>query len=179
MYPVTAPGVFIGTTRESAIPVANSSVTISANSYTCNGPESGTVGPNVSPNTCTMSPGQPSGTFQVPPGLTPGTYNIYIDESNTTPLPGDGPDDAYQTAQGTSLGTVESVTPFDVTSTSFTTTTTAPLSPTMTLGTSNSDTATVTGNGGSPTGTVTFYECGPTATAQSCTSQSGTPWVRP
>ncbi len=172
MYPVTAPGVFIGTTRESAIPVANSSVTISANSYTCNGPESGTVGPNVSPNTCTMSPGQPSGTFQVPPGLTPGTYNIYIDESNTTPLPGDGPDDAYQTAQGTSLGTVESVTPFDVTSTSFTTTTTAPLSSTMTLGTSNTDTATVTGNAtlGSPTGTVSFYECGPTATPQPCTS---------
>ena len=42
----------------------------------------------------------------------------------------------------------------------------------MTLGTSNTDTATVTGNTtlGSPTGTVSFYECGPTATPQPCTS---------
>ena len=49
--------------------------------------------------------GQPTGSFQVPSGLAPGTYNVYIDESNTTPLPGNGPNDAYQTARGTSLGT--------------------------------------------------------------------------
>jgi IPT/TIG domain len=42
------------------------------------------------------------------------------------------------------------------------------------LGNTNTDGAVVTGNavGGSPTGTVTFYECGATATAQSCTSQA-------
>ncbi len=44
----------------------------------------------------------------------PGAYNVYIDESNTTPLPGNGPNDAYQTATGTNLGTVESSTPIDV-----------------------------------------------------------------
>ena len=39
---------------------------------------------------------------------------------------------------------------------------------------SDTDAATVTGNaaGGSPTGSVSFYECGPTATAQPCTSQA-------
>ena len=35
---------------------------------------------------------------------------MYIDESNTTPLPGNGPNDAYQTGRGTNLGTAESVT---------------------------------------------------------------------
>ena len=53
-----------------------------------------------------------------------------------------------------------------------TTTVTAPATAIITLGTSDTDTATVTGNaaGGSPTGTVTFYQCGPTATAQPCTA---------
>ena len=63
---------------------------------------------------CTLTVGQPTGTFQVPAGLAPGTYNVYIDESNTTPLPGNGPNDAYQTARGTNLGTAESATPIDV-----------------------------------------------------------------
>ena len=40
-------------------------------------------------------------------------------------------------------------------------------------GSSNTDTATVTGDAasGSPTGTVSFYECGPTAAPEPCTSQ--------
>ena len=109
-YPVGAPQVFIGTSRATAVPVVNSTVTIPANTYVCTGAESTTVGPNP----CTLTVGQPTGTFQVPAGLAPGTYNIYIDESNTTPLPGNGPNDAYQTAEGTNLGTVESVTPFNV-----------------------------------------------------------------
>jgi len=49
----------------------------------------------------------------------------------------------------------------------------APTNSTITLGQSNTDTATVStgGNpGGSPTGTVTFYECGPTSTPTPCTS---------
>ena len=106
MYPVTAPGVFIGTSRGTAVPVTNSTVTIGGNTYVCTGAESSTVGPNP----CIMTPGQPSGTFQVPAGLSPGTYNVYIDETDTTPLPGNGPNDAYQTALGTNLGTAESVT---------------------------------------------------------------------
>ncbi len=68
---------------------------------------------------------------------------------------------------------------FDVTAAS-TTTTTAPTTSTIVLGNSDTDGATVTGNtaGGSPTGSVTFYECGPTATPQPCTStddQVGSP----
>ncbi len=111
-YPVSAPSVYIGTSRGSAVPVLNSTVSIPANTYTCTGAESNTVGPNP----CTLVAGQPTGTFQVPDGMTPGSYNVYIDESNTTPLPGNGPSDAYQTARGTSLGTVESVTPITVNS---------------------------------------------------------------
>ncbi len=110
MYPVSAPSVYIGTSRATAVPVSDSTVTIPANSYVCTGAESTTVGPNP----CTMTPGQPTGTFQIPAGLAPGTYNVYIDESDTTPLPGNGPSDAYQTARGTSLGTAESSTPITV-----------------------------------------------------------------
>jgi hypothetical protein len=105
MYQVSAPSVFIGTTRATAVPVNSSTVTISANTYVCTGAESNTVGPNP----CTLTVGQPSGSFQVPPGLAAGTYNVYVDETNTTPLPGNGPNDAYQTARGTTLGTAESV----------------------------------------------------------------------
>jgi hypothetical protein len=55
-----------------------------------------------------------------------------------------------------------------------TTTVTTPTSSDFSLGGSVSDGATVSGNaaGGSPTGSVTFYQCGPTATAQPCTSQA-------
>ncbi len=85
----------------------NSTVTVSADSYSCTGAESSTVGPNP----CVFTAGAPSGSFQVPSGVSPGTYNVYIDQTNTTPLPGNGPNDSYQTARGTSLGTAESVTP--------------------------------------------------------------------
>ena len=150
------------------MPVVNSTVTIPANTYVCTGAESTTVGPNP----CTLTPGQPTGTFQIPAGLTAGNYNLYIDESNTTPLPGNGPNDAYQTALGTSLGTAESVTPIAI---SLSSTTTTPANPGTVLGQSNADVATVTGGGGpNPTGSVNFYECGPTATAQPCTSTSWT-----
>ena len=52
------------------------------------------------------------------------------------------------------------------------TTATTPTSSTLVFGGSNTDTATVTGNAtsGSPTGTVQFYECGPSASAAPCTS---------
>ncbi len=109
-YQVSAPGVYIGTSRATAVPVTNSTVAIPANTYVCTGAESTTVGPNP----CTMTPGQPTGTFQVPSSLAPGHYNLYIDETNTTPLPGNGPNDSYQTSRGTSLGTAESTTPITV-----------------------------------------------------------------
>ncbi len=110
-YPVSAPQVLIGTSRASAVPVLNSTVTIPASTYACTGAESNTVGPNP----CTLTVAQPTGTFEIPPNLVPGAYNLYIDESNTTPLPGNGPNDSYQTAVGTNLGTVESTTPVNVT----------------------------------------------------------------
>ena len=55
-----------------------------------------------------------------------------------------------------------------------TTTVTAPTSSSIAIGTSNTDGVTVTGNaaGGSPTGSVSFYECGPTLTPTACTSQA-------
>ncbi len=110
MYQVSAPGVYIGTSRATAVPVVDSTVTIPADTYACTGAQSATVGPNP----CTFTPGQPTGSFQVPSGLSPGTYNVYIDESNVTPLPGNGPNDSYQTARGTNLGTAESATPLVV-----------------------------------------------------------------
>jgi LysM repeat protein len=59
-------------------------------------------------------------------------------------------------------------------------TTTTPASSSIVLGSSNTDSAVVTGDDsfGSPTGTVTFYECGPTTSATPCTSETnqvGTP----
>ncbi len=109
-YPVSAPQILIGTNRATAVPVVNSTVKINGDAYACTGAESTTVGPNP----CALTVGQPTGSFTIPSGLAPGTYNVYIDESNTTPLPGNGPNDAYQTARGTSLGTVESATQLDV-----------------------------------------------------------------
>jgi len=58
--------------------------------------------------------GRASGSFTVPAGLTAGLYNVYIDEANTTPLMGNGPNDAYQTASGHSLGTDEATTTVNV-----------------------------------------------------------------
>ncbi len=108
-YQVNAPSVSVGTSRGSAVPVASSTVAIPANKYVCTGAESTTVGPNP----CTMTAGQPTGSITLP-GLAPGSYNLYIDESNTTPLPGNGPNDTYQTARGTNLGTAEATDPITV-----------------------------------------------------------------
>jgi len=60
---------------------------------------------------------------------------------------------------------------FDVTAATAATTT-APASATIVYGVNDYDTATVTGNaaGGSPTGSVAFYECGPTVSPTPCTS---------
>ena len=60
--------------------------------------------------------------------------------------------------------------------TASTSTTSTPTSSSLALGSSNTDGATVTAFGGGvdPTGPVTFYECGPTVSAQPCTSSSWT-----
>ena len=84
MYPVTAPGVFIGTTRKAPCRSRTRRSRFPANSYICTGPESGTVGPQLSQHLHLVARAT-VGNFQVPPGLTPGSYNLYIDESNTTP----------------------------------------------------------------------------------------------
>jgi hypothetical protein len=70
---------------------------------------------------------------------------------------------------GTSAGTTNYT--FDPSAPTTTTTTKATTSDIL-LGSSNSDSATVTGNSvvGNPTGTVQFYECGPTPSVAACTS---------
>jgi hypothetical protein len=57
------------------------------------------------------------------------------------------------------------------------TTVTKPTSKKISLGTSNTDSAKITGSasGVAPTGSVAFYACGPTATAETCTP-SGSPF---
>jgi len=75
-------------------------------------------------------------------------------------------DGNYKTSSDTTVDECVDVTP------ATTGTVTAPTSPTLVLGGTDTDGVTVTGNaaGGSPTGTVSFYECGPTAAAAACTS---------
>ncbi len=171
-YQVTAPGVYVGTSRATAVPVVNSTVTIPANTYVCTGAESNTVGPNP----CTMTPGQPTGSFQLPSGLSPGNYNIYIDESNTTPLHGNGPNDAYQTTTGHTLGTVESTTAISVGTAPSITSANAT---TFTVGSAGSFSVTTTGTpnaalsevGSLPSG-VTFVDNG-----NGTATLSGTPAV--
>ena len=156
------------------MPVVNSTVTIPADTYACTGAESSTVGPNP----CTFTPGQPTGSFQVPSGLTPGTYNIYIDETNVTPLPGNGPNDAYQTARGTNLGTAESVTqlvvgtPPSVTSANSTTFTTGAAG-TFTVTTSGAPNPALSKTGALPSG-VTFVDNGNGTATLSGTPAAGT-----
>jgi len=108
-YSIPAPGVYIGTTRATAVAATSSTVQISGVTYAC-----GQASSSVAPNPCTFTPGQISGSFTVPASLTAGAYNVYVDESNTTPLMGNGPNDSYQTARGTNRGTAESVTSITV-----------------------------------------------------------------
>jgi len=72
------------------------------------------------------------------------------------------------------IGVLGTVVPTEVASADTATVATAPQFPEVVLGDGNTDGATVTGDStyGSPTGTVSFYACGPTTTAEPCTSQS-------
>jgi hypothetical protein len=74
-------------------------------------------------------------------------------------------DDQYQPGSDTTTDECVSVIPVFATSPSLSS---------IGLGSSDTDTATATGNAGSegPTGTVSFYVCGPTATPTPCTSQA-------
>ena len=70
-------------------------------------------------------------------------------------------------------GTAKSASEFTVVL-DYSSTSTTPASSSVALGYDNSDNAIVRGNlkRGSPTGTIMFYECGPTASAEPCTSQA-------
>jgi alpha-tubulin suppressor-like RCC1 family protein len=72
------------------------------------------------------------------------------------------------------IGVLSTVVPTRVASADTATVATAPQFPQVVVGDGNTDAATVTGDStdGSPTGTVSFYACGPTTTAEPCTSQS-------
>ena len=117
----------------------------------------------------------------MPSNLTPGVYNVYVDADNATALPGNGPVDASNypaspngtTNPSIALGTDEAVTQITVLYPSSTATT--PASSSIVLGNSDTDSATVTGSQSpDPTGSVAFYECGPTPTPTPCTSASWT-----
>ncbi len=84
--------------------------------------------------------------------------------SNTATASGSNPQDTTVTSNSSSV-TVPST---------YTSTTSTPSSATAALDGGNSDVAVVAGNDtwGNPTGSVTFYECGPTPTPQPCTSQA-------
>ena len=100
--------------------------------------------------------------FEAPPGST-ALYLGFADAPEAK-----GPPGAFGDNGGTLTGNVD----FGVLAPSATTTT--PASSSIVIGKANSDNAVVSGNAtyGSPTGTVTFYECGPTASPEPCTSQA-------
>ena len=119
----------------------------------------------------------------MPPSLTPGTYNLYIDETNTTPLHGNGPNDTYQTARGTSLGTAESATSILVgtapTVTSQNSTTFAVGSAgTFTVSSTGSPTAALSETGTLPSG-VTFTDNGDGTATLAGTPGAGTSGTYP
>jgi hypothetical protein len=193
-YPLGAPQVYIGTNSASAHAAGpvSSNVTLWASTYNCTGTSTTTNG-NIAPCNLEIGGKNPnyagdsagtaaiSGSFTVPSNLTPGTYNVYVDALNNTPLPGNGPVDASiypaspngQTDPSIALGTDEAVTQITVMYPS--TTTSTPANSSIVLGSSNSDSATVTGSQSpDPTGSVAFYECGPTPSATPCTSATWT-----
>ncbi len=121
-----------------------------------------TSNPVGSPVTLTAGAGDTSSAGSVPFAPTSTGYwcfaGVYSGNSN------------YAGSSDSSLGEC-----FDVTAAG-SSTAPAPTAPTIVLGNTNTDRATITGNaaGGSPTGTVQFYECGPTASEADCTSLTHT-----
>ncbi len=172
-YSIPAPGVFIGTSRATAEAAPSSSVSISALKYAC-----GQASSSVAPNPSTFTAPAISGSFTVPSDLTPGTYNVYIDETNTSPLTGNGPNDSYQTMRATSLGTAEAVTSLTIGSAP---TITSGASTTFTEGSAGTFTVTSTGSptpavsesGALPSG-VTFVDNGDGTASLAGTPDPGT-----
>ena len=131
-----------------------------------------------------LTPPQLNASFTIPAGTPTGPQTLEVCEP-TTPNNGNDwefgvqwmqPSGSLQYVSGDSGPTeVCGSTPIDVTQASSSTTTTAASTNTV-LGDSNTDGATVTGSlpGVDPTGSVDFYECGPTANPEPCTSASWT-----
>ena len=128
-------------------------------------------GPTADPTPCTSTANQ----VGLPITVTAGAddTSTATSASFTPPSTGEWCFAAVYSGDGNYDGSSDTTTDgcFDVTTAS-TSTVGTPTSPSIVLGSSNTDGATVTGNatGGSPTGTVTFYQCGPTADPTPCTS---------
>ena len=105
-YPVSAPQVLIGTSRATAVPVVDSTVTIPADTYVCTGAESH----HRRAQPVHLDRGSADRVLPDPSGLAPGTYNVYIDESQHHAAAGQRPQRRLPDGRGTSLGTAESST---------------------------------------------------------------------
>ena len=180
-YTTGAPSATTTTPASSSIVIGNGnsdSAVVSGNATY--GSPTGTVtfyecGPTASPEPCT-SQANPVGS---PVGVTAGA-NDTSNASSVSFTPNSGGywcfagfysgDSNYAESSDTTTDEC-----FDVTTgTAPSATTTTPASSSVVLGNANSDSAVVSGNAtyGSPTGSVTFYECGPTASPEPCTSQA-------
>ncbi len=127
-------------------------------------------GPTATPAPCTA----PTGPLGAPVTLTPGpgdtatatspvfTPDAVGDWCFTADYSGGG---SYAAGSDTTVDGCVSVTPV---------LSTAPTFPTVDLGNADTDVATLTGNpaSGVPTGSVSFYGCGPSVTPEPCTSQA-------
>ncbi len=137
----------------------------------------GTVTYTVYSDSGCSTPAGSGGTVNVTDGSVPASSAVTLASTGTYYWQASYSGDVANTSSTSACGVGDEVeTVSEVT----TTTQTTPSSSTGALGGPNSDVAVVQGdaNGGSPTGTVTFYECGPTGTPTDCTSQAhqvGTP----
>ncbi len=174
----TAPSTNTTTPASSSIVIGNAnsdSAVVSGNATY--GSPTGTVtfyecGPSASPEPCTSLANQVGS----PVGVTAGANDTSSASSvSFTPSSsGYWCFAGYYSGDANYAGSSDTTTDecFEVMAHSSTTTT--PASKNIDLGSASSDSAVVNGGAtyGSPTGTVTFYECGPTATPEPCTSEA-------
>ncbi|MGH9920973.1 MAG: hypothetical protein ACRD6W_19155, partial [Nitrososphaerales archaeon] len=153
--PVT---VTVGGVSSTVTPTNESAGDVSKASYTY---------PGTTFSEATLSPPQLSASVTVPSNAPLGSDPVQVCES-TTPPNGNTWEDGVQfiATKVCASGTL--------TVTANTTSTGTPTSSSIVLGNSNTDGVTVTGTsaGGSPTGTASFYECGPTITPTACSSKN-------
>jgi uncharacterized repeat protein (TIGR01451 family) len=136
-------------------------------------------GPTPSATPCTSKAHQVGGPVTVTGAMGPDPDSATATSASFTPTAvgywcfagyysGNGSDPDYAASSDAAVEECFDVTPYTTSLTS------VPTNSTINLGQANTDTATVTGSsvGGSPTGTVSFYECGPTAAPVDCTSQA-------